>query len=67
MNLNSIDDIKTYLENNNIALEDLADELGVNSDFLKNIFDEKYLFMDSTDINYVQEAILRIINSKLLL
>lgn len=64
MNLNSIDDIKTYLENNNIALEDLADELGVNSDFLKNIFDEKYLFMDSTDINYVQEAILRIINSK---
>lgn len=64
MDLNSIDDIKTYLENNNITLEDLADELGVNSDFLKNIFDEKYLFMDSTDINYVQEAILRIINSK---
>lgn len=64
MDLNSIDDIKTYLENNNIALEDLADELGVNSDFLKNIFDEKYLFMDSTDINYVQEALLRIINSK---
>lgn len=64
MDLNSIDDIKTCLENNNIALEDLADELGVNSDFLKNIFDKKYLFMDSTDINYVQEAILRIINSK---
>nr|DAN37951.1 MAG TPA: helix-turn-helix domain protein [Caudoviricetes sp.] len=64
MDLNSIDDIKTYLENNNITLEDLADELGVNSDFLKNIFDKKYLFMDSTDINYVQEAILRIINSK---
>ena len=64
MDLNSIDDIKTYLENNNITLEDLADELGVNSDFLKNIFDKKYLFMDSTDINYVQEAILHIINSK---
>lgn len=64
MDLNSIDDIKTYLENNNITLEDLADELGVNSDFLKNIFDKKYLFMDSTDINYVQEALLRIINSK---
>lgn len=64
MDLNSIDDIKTYLENNNITLEDLEDELGVNSDFLKNIFDKKYLFMDSTDINYVQEAILRIINSK---
>lgn len=41
MDLNSIDDIKTYLENNNITLEDLADELGVNSDFLKNIFDKK--------------------------
>jgi lambda repressor-like predicted transcriptional regulator len=64
MDLNSIDDIKTYLENNNIALEDLSDELGVNSDFLKNIFDKKYLFMDSTDINYIQEALLRIINSK---
>ena len=64
MDLNSIDDIKTYLENNNITLEDLADELGVNSDFLKNIFDKKYLFMDSTDINYVQEALLRIIKSK---
>lgn len=64
MDLNSIDDIKTYLENNNITLEDLADELGVNSDFLKNIFDKKYLFMDSADINYVQEALLRIINSK---
>ena len=64
MDLNSIDDIKTYLENNNITLEDLADELGVNSDFLKNIFDINYLFMDCTDINYVQEALLRIINSK---
>lgn len=64
MNFNSIDEIKTYLENNNITLEELADELGVNSDFLENVFDKKYLFMDSTDIDYVQEALLRIVESK---
>lgn len=35
MNFNSIDEVKTYLENNNLTLEELADELGVNSDFYK--------------------------------
>nr|DAQ55490.1 MAG TPA: helix-turn-helix domain protein [Caudoviricetes sp.] len=64
MKFNSIDEIKTYLENNNITLEELADELGINSDFLENVFDKKYLFMDSTDIDYVQEALLRIVESK---
>ena len=29
MNFNSIDEVKTYLENNNLTLEELADELGV--------------------------------------
>lgn len=40
MNFNSIDEVKTYLENNNLTLEELADELGVNSDFLQNVFDK---------------------------
>ena len=64
MNFNSIDEVKTYLENNNLTLEELADELGVNSDFLQNLFDKKYLFMDSTDIDYIKEALLRITESK---
>jgi hypothetical protein len=64
MNFNSIDEVKTYLENNNLTLEELADELGVNSDFLQNVFDKKYLFMDSTDIDYIKEALLRITESK---
>lgn len=64
MNFNSIDEVKTYLENNNLTLEELADELGVNSDFLQNVFDKKYLFMDSTDIYYIKEALLRITESK---
>lgn len=64
MNFNSIDEVKTYLENNNLTLEELADELGVNPDFLQNVFDKKYLFMDSTDIDYIKEALLRITESK---
>ena len=64
MNFNSIDEVKTYLENNNLTLEELAAELGVISDFLQNVFDKKYLFMDSTDIDYIKEALLRITESK---
>ena len=64
MNFNSIDEVKTYLENNNLTLEELADELGGNSDFFQNVFGKKYLFMDSTDIDYIKEALLRITESK---
>lgn len=56
----NIDKIKTYLKNNNITLEELADELSVNSIFLQKLLDNEYKFIDPEDIDHIYETILQL-------
>lgn len=64
METDVVDKIKLCMQEHDITLENLADELCVNSDFLQNVLDKKYIFLDALDVEYVHEALLRIIESK---
>ena len=64
MEIDAVDKIKSYIKEHNISIEELADELYVNTDFLQNVFDKKYIFIDSLDIDYIYEALLRLTKTK---